>query len=401
MRVLHLIERYLPPSQVWLYLLLRNTQQEIHHHIGTRSILNNEFLTPEFKLIEAQRGAYCLALKAISGNRLSRYWQHLRLATQQVFKPTEGREWSAYVKENQIDLIHVHFATHACEHLTWLESTAIPFVVSFYGFDYEKAPFQKPRLRPAYRHLFQQAAAIICEGAHGQKILTERYDCSTEKLHLVPLGINLAEWPAPAPKAKKQGQLRLLQVADFTPKKGQLDAIAAAIAAKAKVPDLTLTLVGRARDENYYHACQAAIQNASAGEWIDTQEFVPVSELQRLMLRHDAFIHPSRYTEERDCEGGAPTILFYAQCLGLPVISTLHCDIPAVVKDGVAGRLVQEGNVDALTTTIEEMANTSSEDWQLQQEQTIAWGQEVADLDRGALALLQLYKRLVTKEMTP
>ena len=62
MRVLHLIEHYLPPSQVWLYLLLQQTQQEVQHHIGTRAILDSEFLSPEFELVEAKRGAYRLAL---------------------------------------------------------------------------------------------------------------------------------------------------------------------------------------------------------------------------------------------------------------------------------------------------------------------------------------------------
>ncbi|MEL7422294.1 MAG: glycosyltransferase family 4 protein [Bacteroidota bacterium] len=398
MRVLHLIERYLPPSQVWLYLLLKKTQQEVQHHIGTRAILDNEFRSPAFELIEAQRGAYRLALKAIAGNRLSRYVQHLSLASQQIFKPTEAREWMVYVQENQIDLIHLHFGPHACEHLDWLASAPVPFVVSFYGYDYEKAPFQKPHLRSAYRRLFKLAAGIICEGGHGKKILAEQYDCVPAKLHVVPLGIDLKEWPTPAPKIKEQGQLRLLQVADFTAKKGQLDTIAAAITAKEQVPELTLTLVGRARDVAYAEACHTAIQKASAGSWIRTQTFIPIHELRGLMQRHDAFIHPSRYTDQRDCEGGAPTILFYAQCLGLPIISTRHCDIPAVVRDGVSGQLVAEGDVFGLQAVIEQMAAVSGEQWQQQQTQTISWGREVADLNRGARALRQLYQQLKMKE---
>ncbi|MEO0727389.1 MAG: glycosyltransferase family 4 protein [Bacteroidota bacterium] len=398
MRVLHLIEHYLPPSQVWLYLLLQQTQQEVQHHIGTRAILDSEFLSPEFELVEAQRGAYRLALKAISGNRLGRYYRHLWLATQQLFKPTEAREWMTYVQKNQIDLIHVHFGPHACEHLDWLASAAVPFVVSFYGYDYEKAPFQKPRLRSAYRQLFELAAGIICEGEHGKKILAEQYDCPLTKLFVVPLGIDLEKWPTPAPKIKQQGQLRLLQVADFTPKKGQLDTISAALAAKGRVPKLRLTLVGRARDVGYAEACQRAIQKAGAAEWIKIQAFVPLNEFQELMQRHDAFIHPSRYSEQRDCEGGAPTILFYAQCLGLPVISTRHCDIPALVKDGVSGQLVAEGDVSGLQAVIEQMAAAFGEQWQQQQTQTISWGREVADLNRGATALRQLYRQLIRKK---
>ena len=398
MRVLHLIERYLPPSQVWLYLLLQKTQQDIQHHIGTRRILSRDFHSPQFRVQEAQRGAYRLALKAISGDRPQRYWQHLLLLLQNGTKPTEAQEWLAYIQEHEIDLIHLHFGPHACEHLDWLRTNSIPFLVSFYGYDYEKAPYQKPRLREAYRALFEQAQAVICEGEHGQQILAEHYDCPREKLFVVPLGIELADWPTPEPTIKEVGQLRLLQVADFTPKKGQLDTITAAQKAKQLVPKLTLTLVGQARDQAYYQSCRRLIQQLNAEAWIKVQQFVPLSELRELMGQHDAFIHPSRYTDQRDCEGGAPTIVFYAQCLGLPVISTHHCDIPGVVKDGISGILVREGDQSSLSEAIQTMANCSPEEWLKWQEQTSKWGREVADLNRGAKALTALYAQLAKQK---
>jgi len=44
-----------------------------------------------------------------------------------------------------------------------------------------------------------------------------------------------------------------------------------------------------------------------------------------------------------DCEGGAPVSLIEASASGIPVVSTVPCDIPQEVKDGLTGRLLPEG----------------------------------------------------------
>jgi len=46
-------------------------------------------------------------------------------------------------------------------------------------------------------------------------------------------------------------------------------------------------------------------------------------------------------------------VLLEAQASGVPVISTLHCDIPEYVIDGVSGFLVPERNVDSLVERLE------------------------------------------------
>ncbi|MFQ5923116.1 MAG: glycosyltransferase, partial [Anaerolineales bacterium] len=49
----------------------------------------------------------------------------------------------------------------------------------------------------------------------------------------------------------------------------------------------------------------------------------------------------------------APTILLEAQASGIPVISSLHADIPHVVVDGAGGFLVPERDVDALADRLD------------------------------------------------
>jgi len=77
--------------------------------------------------------------------------------------------------------------------------------------------------------------------------------------------------------------------------------------------------------------------------------------------RYDVFIHPSQHAVNGDCEGGAPVILLHAQSIGLPIISTRHCDIPEQVIDGKTGLLTDEGNIDDLANAIIQFANMPTE----------------------------------------
>ncbi len=77
--------------------------------------------------------------------------------------------------------------------------------------------------------------------------------------------------------------------------------------------------------------------------FIDSINF---EKLHEFMKNYQVFIHPSCYTDQRDCEGGAPIAILDAQATGMPVISTTHCDIPDEVIDkmvGYAERARREG----------------------------------------------------------
>jgi colanic acid/amylovoran biosynthesis glycosyltransferase len=62
------------------------------------------------------------------------------------------------------------------------------------------------------------------------------------------------------------------------------------------------------------------------------------------MSSADIFLHPSVTGQDGDNEGGAPVCIIEASAVGLPVVSTLHADIPEVVIDEQTGFLVPERN---------------------------------------------------------
>ena len=54
-----------------------------------------------------------------------------------------------------------------------------------------------------------------------------------------------------------------------------------------------------------------------------------------------------------ETEGGAPVTLIEMSAYGMPVVSTLHCDIPEVILDNRSGFLVPERDADALAERLE------------------------------------------------
>jgi len=64
--------------------------------------------------------------------------------------------------------------------------------------------------------------------------------------------------------------------------------------------------------------------------------------LDEALLCH-LFLSPSVTAADGDTEGGAPVAIIEAAATGLPVVASLHADIPEVIRDGETGWLVKDG----------------------------------------------------------
>ena len=104
------------------------------------------------------------------------------------------------------------------------------------------------------------------------------------------------------------------------------------------------------------------------------------------------FIQPSCYAANMDCEGGAPTTLFNAMKVGLPIITTDHCDIPFVVTQNKTGKLVKEKDVKALAKAMEIFLTMSNEDYVTYSEASIADVQERFNIKTNSQNIKSIYK---------
>ena len=156
---------------------------------------------------------------------------------------------------------------------------------------------------------------------------------------------------------------RVLLCATFTEKKGLPDALMA-LARVARAHDVQVTVVGESTGTPATERVKQRILEAAAHDALDGRvEFVgfqPPARVLQLAYEHDVFLHPSRHAADGDCEGGAPVCLIEMAATGLPIVSTRHCDIPAVIPEG-AGWLADEGDVNGIADALGEVVAAPDE----------------------------------------
>lgn len=278
------------------------------------------------------------------------------------FRAYHARSILKYIRENNIDILHFHFATVAARYVELIQMTPQPCVVSFYGYDYEYAPTIKPRLEKAYRQLFEIVDIFIVEGDNGKKTL-ESKKCPLNKVKIVRLGVD-PEHIKLEHHQKHVNSLHLVQPATFKEKKAQLDTLRALRQALPFCPDLKLTLVGENPGNRYFKQCQKYIQKHKLHDHVTYHMFIPFKRWYSELANFDVLIQPSKYSTKNDCEGGVPVSIIDAHAVGLPVISTKHCDIPGVVINGSTGILVEEGDIGALKDAIIELYTMNDRTYQ-------------------------------------
>lgn len=349
LRVLHLFGEYLNPAEIWAYNLLKSfSTAEVH--IGAVHYLKNNFYDPSFSFVDNKLDPLMFYNNNLN-KKIPRLLLHkLSIKMLPYFLGTFEKDLMRYIKKHRIQILHAHFAPTAWYYRKLANKMKLPLVVSFYGFDYEYYPNIKPEYNNHYQQLFKLADLFLCEGQHGKDILVQK-GCVEGKVKVSRLGIDLNQISF-RKREKQIGELRLIQVASFAKKKGHIYTLRAFRKALNDCPNMHLTFIGEEKDvgtkeelENYIHA--QGLKNR-----VKILGFLPYKEIIQEFYQHHVFIHPSCYTKDRDCEGGAPIVLLDAQASGLPVISTKHCDIPEEVIHLETGWLTPEKDVDELSEAI-------------------------------------------------
>jgi colanic acid/amylovoran biosynthesis glycosyltransferase len=151
-----------------------------------------------------------------------------------------------------------------------------------------------------------------------------------------------------------------LIAATFREKKGIPDALRAIERVRQRYPQLEVTLIGdsggKAGDEAEKQKILPLIRRlGNAIRWVGVQ---PYSVYEAALYEHDLFLSPSLTGKDGDSEGGAPVTLIEAQASGMPVVSTMHADIPEIVLHDRTGLLSPENDIDALTANLERLVSS-------------------------------------------
>ena len=180
----------------------------------------------------------------------------------------------------------------------------------------------------------------------------EAAGCPRGKIRLQPLGVEVPMRPPPRDRRVEGPVVRFC--ARFVEKKGVFDALDAFAASRRRHPAARMQVVGEGAPE-VEERIRRRIRETDLAGAVEVLPPVPYERLPDLFAAADLFLHPSRTASDGDTEGGAPTVIPFAAAHGLPVVSTVHADIPEVVADGRSGLLVPEGDVPALAAALDRL----------------------------------------------
>jgi colanic acid/amylovoran/stewartan biosynthesis glycosyltransferase WcaL/AmsK/CpsK len=226
-------------------------------------------------------------------------------------------------------LLHSHFGYVAVDDLRLQELLGIPWVVSFYGADLYQLG-RHLEWRDRYRLVFARAAKVLALGP----VMAERLQqlgCPAGKIAIHPLGVDAGTLPSRKRLLADGEPLRVLCAGTFREKKGLRYAIEAVALARRAGVSLRLCLVGdaagKAGDDQTKETLFSEIQRLGLAEVTSHLPFVSFRDLMKVALESHVFIAPSIVAADGDAEG-TPFVLQQMMATGMPVIATIHSDIP-------------------------------------------------------------------------
>ncbi|GAB4497955.1 MAG: glycosyltransferase [Saprospiraceae bacterium] len=390
MKVLHLFDVYLPSTLSWVARLL-DALEGVEVEIGSPWMVQNQFFISKFKhrVFPPQRYFFSKTTSEFDFP----FWQKIFTASQRRL-PTYPFFLEKTLKNAPPEILHAHFGPTGCLYLPLAKKLGCPLVVTFYGFDYSKLPNLRPVFQEKYRQLFKEATKVIAASEVGCEKL-ESMGCPPEKLAVVPPSPRIETFPF-FERKKMTSQLRLAQVATFTPKKGHLTTLEAFRLALAECPNLHLTLAGERQDKALVHRLHDYIAMHRLEEKVTWLDFVSHHEMATFFRQFDVFIHPSCHAPDGDHEA-TPVVLLEAQATGLPVLATDHFDLPNEVLHGKTGLLAPEGDATTLAAHIERFYFMENSEYQQFSRNARLHVEQNFDVKKSAVRLQNLYQEVISR----
>jgi colanic acid/amylovoran biosynthesis glycosyltransferase len=333
--VAHSFPIWLPQTQTWMYNQVRFLPDLVDAHIICERTENlDQFELPNIhSLHEASK------------------WRHV---WDRGLRKLNIRQHTGFMvrmlKKHRVQLLHSNFGNVGWMNLGAARKAGVKHVVTFYGRDVSHLPRQDPAWHGRYKELFAEVDRVLCEGPYmGESIID--LGCAREKLTVHHLGVEVDKIPFKPRVWDASQPLRVLIAASFREKKGIPLAIEALAALRERVP-VELTIIGDADDSEQSieekQKILAAIDKHLAEANVRLLGYQSHSVFFDEAFAHHVFLSPSLTASDGDTEGGAPVSIIEATASGMPIVSTMHCDIPGVVLHGETGLLAKEGNVDGL-----------------------------------------------------
>ncbi len=285
-------------------------------------------------------------------------------------------------RQHPLDGLFFHTQVPAVLAANWLRR--LPSVVSldatpiqydelgqFYGHDSGPAWLEAAKWR-LNRDCFRAARKLVAWTEWTRAGLLKDYEVLTDKVAVIPPGVNARDWHAPAPRSPGAA-VKILFVGGNLERKGGLVLLEAFRVLRALGAELHLATRDAVPDQPGVRVYRDMQPNSDA--------------LKQLYWACDIFCLPTY----GDC---LPMVLSEAGAAGLPLVSTRVAAIPEIARDGETGLLVPPGDAAALGAALRRLI----EDADLRRRlgaRAIEVVDREYDAEKNTLRLLDLIKGVV------
>jgi colanic acid/amylovoran biosynthesis glycosyltransferase len=337
MRVVHILDEWLPLTQTWLASSIGHLPSTLSSTVVCRR-LTAEATSPLAAIVQ---------VPSVFGGVIGR-------VVDAVMPGLEPGRLARQVEILGPDVLHAHFGAAGWDARAAADRVKKPFLVSFYGLDVDALPRGSRKWRSRYQRILDEAAMVLALGPWmADRLVGQGADPSRITVH--HLGVPVSEL-AFRPRTWDQSRpLRVLIASSFREKKGIPLAIEALASLRRRVP-LSITLVGDAsghpREVQEKRRITDTIAREGMGDTVRQLGYVAHADLLQLALDHDLLVAASMTAHDGDSEG-TPMALVELAATGVIVVTTRHADIPEIVADEMTGFLAEQGERDSLAGAIE------------------------------------------------
>ena len=194
--------------------------------------------------------------------------------------------WDRFVRERRPHVALAEFAPNGIKAMQALHRHKIPLVVHFHGYD-ASSLLRIRSYRQCLPDLFRNSAAIVAVSHHMRKTL-ERLGCPSSKLHVIPCGAPVDEFPVS--DAVNNQPCRFIAVSSFTPMKGTLYTLRAFAQCVNQCPEINLTMIGGGKQ---FQKAKRWVKRAGLSNKVNFLGHQPIKVVQEYMAKSRVFVQHS------------------------------------------------------------------------------------------------------------
>jgi colanic acid/amylovoran biosynthesis glycosyltransferase len=275
--------------------------------------------------------------------------------------------FDARLRTDPFSLVHGHFGTGSLYAVPFALRHRLPLVVTFHGYD---VPLLRSPARWHPKHwpyallspqLLRTMTLGLCASEELHSLLVE-FGVPADKLVIYRLGVDLARYEcatrasatppmhdAPCGEKSVADGPTVVMIGRLVEKKGFEYGIRAFAAVHPAHPRARLQVIGSGELQGKLRRLVAALDIES---YVEFTGALPHQQVAEHLRRASILMAPSVTALDGNRESGV-LVVKEASASGIPCIGTYHGGIHEIIEDGVAGLLVPERSVHALSRALD------------------------------------------------